>query len=370
MATRPFDRLRFLKELLRSGRAIVLLTVLVVAGIVATAGFTIWHGHKSTLEAHQSSMNSMGVVLAEQTSRYAQIIDLILLEVQARVANLQIATLAEFQHHLGTWAFQTYLAERVSNIPQADAIVLIDANGMILNWSRNAPAEKIDAIDRDYYNHFKENNDPSLFVGSLSKGRATGKLSLFFARRISGPDGSFLGLVLGIVDIQYLSDFYQAAGEPMREAVTLLRRDGTMLMRYPNLMAAVGAKLPNQSPWYDRVARGGGSYFSDGTLDGIPNLISVHPLRDYPLVVDIVMQKTDVFTQWTAPDNFKIEMFVIRVGDWGGYMLLDCDDPLAVHKFCSTLPSFVFEARPVVPVMDAVRVELEAIAFRDGLKAR
>ena len=36
----------------------------------------------------------------------------------------------------------------------------------------------------------------------------------------------------------------------------------------------------------------------------------------------------EVFTQWKAPDNFKIEMFVVRVGDWGGYMLLDCDDPL------------------------------------------
>ena len=34
------------------------------------------------------------------------------------------------------------------------------------------------------------------------------------------------------------------------------------------------------------------------------------------------------------------------------------------------LPAFVFEARPVVPVMDAVRVELEAIAFRDGLKEK
>ena len=65
----------------------------------------------------------------------------------------------------------------------------------------------------------------------------------------------------------------------------------------------------------------------------------------------------EVFTQWKAPDNFKIEMFVIRVGDWGGYMLLDCDDPLAVHKFCSMLPAFEFEARPVVPVMDAVRVD-------------
>src|SRR6476661_7411068 len=53
----------------------------------------------------------------------------------------------------------------------------------------------------------------------------------------------------------------------------------------------------------------------------------------------------EVFTQWKAPGNFKIELFVIRVGDWGGYMLLDCDDPTAVHKFCSMLPAFVFEAR-------------------------
>jgi hypothetical protein len=78
----------------------------------------------------------------------------------------------------------------------------------------------------------------------------------------------------------------------------------------------------------------------------------------------------EVFTQWKAPANFKIELFVIRVGDWGEYMMLDCDDPLAVHKFCSMLPAFVSEARSVVPVMDAVRVEQEAIGFRDGLKAQ
>jgi hypothetical protein len=56
------------------------------------------------------------------------------------------------------------------------------------------------------------------------------------------------------------------------------------------------------------------------------------------------------------------------VGDWGGYMLLDCADPTAVHKFCSMLPAFVFEARPVIPIDDAVRVELEAMAWRDSLE--
>jgi hypothetical protein len=78
----------------------------------------------------------------------------------------------------------------------------------------------------------------------------------------------------------------------------------------------------------------------------------------------------EVFGQWKAPANFKIEFFVIRVGDWGGHLLVECDDPLTVHKFCSTLPAFHFTAHPVVPVEDAIRVELEAMAFRDGLKGK
>jgi hypothetical protein len=57
----------------------------------------------------------------------------------------------------------------------------------------------------------------------------------------------------------------------------------------------------------------------------------------------------EVFRPWTAPPGFNIEMFVIRVGDWGGYMLLNCEDPTAVHKFCFMLPAFVFEARPGHP---------------------
>jgi hypothetical protein len=76
----------------------------------------------------------------------------------------------------------------------------------------------------------------------------------------------------------------------------------------------------------------------------------------------------DVFRKWETPANFKIELFVIRVGDWGGYMLADCDDPVTVHKFCSMLPAFVFEARPVIPIEDAVRGELEVMAWRDSLK--
>ena len=72
----------------------------------------------------------------------------------------------------------------------------------------------------------------------------------------------------------------------------------------------------------------------------------------------------EVFTQWKTPANFKIEFFVIRVGEWGGHMLMECDDPLTIHKFCSMLPAFVFQVHPVVPIEDAVRGELEPLPAR------
>ena len=74
----------------------------------------------------------------------------------------------------------------------------------------------------------------------------------------------------------------------------------------------------------------------------------------------------EVFTQWKAPNNFKIEMFVIRVGEWGGHMLVDCDDPLEIHKLSTTLCAFEFQARPVIPIEDAVRVRTRS----DGLARR
>jgi diguanylate cyclase (GGDEF)-like protein len=294
----PVNPAASLRSLRRFGGGAVLLSVLVTTMIGAIAGFMIWNNRQSALEEHRREMSSMGIVLAEQTSRYAQVVDMIVQEVQSRIADRHIATPADFQRELGTPDVQRDLAERLKNVPQADAIVLMDANGLGVNWSRGWPIAKVDSTGRDFYDYFKEHDDPNVFVGSLSKGRATGKLSVFFARRVSAPDGRFLGLVLGVVDVKYLIDFYQAASAHLGETVTLLRRDGTMLLRYPDPAAAIGMRLPAGSPWFGRVAEGGGSYIDARTVEGVSSLVSVHPLRDYPLVVDIAMNEADVFAEW------------------------------------------------------------------------
>jgi diguanylate cyclase (GGDEF)-like protein len=292
------------RRLMRPGRAAALLCALVVAAIGATAGFAIWHSREATLKAHQQDLDTMGVVLAEQTSRYMQVIDLTLGEVQSRITTLNITNSADFQRQLETQQVQSYLADRVRNVPQADAIILIDADGLTVNWSRSWPVVGVSAVGRDYYNYLKNHDDPAIFIGSMSRARSTNNLSLFFARRINGPNGIFLGLVLGIVDVKYLIDFYQTAGQHVNEAVTLLRRDGTMLIRYPNPETVIGVKLPGSSPWYVHVAEGGGGYVTSGILDGHPSLVSVHPLRDYPLVVDVLVEEAEVFADWESQTVF------------------------------------------------------------------
>ena len=74
-----------------------------------------------------------------------------------------------------------------------------------------------------------------------------------------------------------------------------------------------------------------------------------------------------VFGQWKAPASFSILAFVVRIGEVGGYMLVETDNPLDIHRFANTFSMIEFKVHPVADVGAAVSVELEAMAWRDSL---
>jgi hypothetical protein len=76
-----------------------------------------------------------------------------------------------------------------------------------------------------------------------------------------------------------------------------------------------------------------------------------------------------VFRHWEMPSTFKIELFVVCVGHWGGHILVETDDVVSIHRLCSAFPAFSFRVHPVLDIQSAVAAELEAIAWRDGLAA-
>ncbi len=266
--------------------------------ILIGAGLTVWDMHRRTLADANDSARSLGIVLAEQTTRYVEVIDLLLREVQAHSRGLDIRTPEAFRHGLTGEATHQYLAAQMKNLPQAHALSLYDADGMLVNTSRNlTPLPQINITDRDYFRYASDHADSGLFVSRPGISRASGVMTVFLSRRIGGPDGVFLGVVVAAVDVDYLIDFYRSVGQERHFAVTLLRQDGVVLARYP-IDEAVGQSVPAGSAWYAQVAAGGGTYRSTGWLTGARSIVSVSLARDYPLVLAVSIHDSDVLATW------------------------------------------------------------------------
>ena len=70
---------------------------------------------------------------------------------------------------------------------------------------------------------------------------------------------------------------------------------------------------------------------------------------------------------WQPPDSVTIHQFVVTVGNFGGYAVLETDDPAAVHQMTSTFALFDFVVEPVLDVGDALAAEAAAFEWRNSI---
>jgi len=285
------------KRLSPTSRRLSLTGFFLIGVTIAAAGLAIWDRHAETLAHTQSEMAKLSTVLGEQTARSIQGIDLVLQEMQAKVRSAAVSQLNQFKQFLGSQAIHDFLYERLKNLPQARAIGLVDSDGWLANGSRFWPVPRVDLSDRDYYKHFREHDDPGLFISSPGRDLISGRWTFFLGRRVNGPDGAFAGIALGLADAQYLQDFYRAISST-DETIALFRGDGTLLTRHPHLEAMTDTQIPAASPWYAAVAKGGGTFRTPGFFTGAPMIISARPVSGYPLVMNVGVLETTAFAGW------------------------------------------------------------------------
>ena len=74
----------------------------------------------------------------------------------------------------------------------------------------------------------------------------------------------------------------------------------------------------------------------------------------------------DVFQRWEIPESLTFHQFLVRVGEFGGYAVLETDDLAEVQKASTIFAAFQFRLEPVLDVADAVAAENEGIAWRES----
>ncbi len=125
-----------------------------------------------------------------------------------------------------------------------------------------------------------------------------GAYSIVLSRRITGADGRFLGVVAaGAIRFSYFHDLFGRLTLGPEDIITVLRRDGTVIMRMPFDLDVIGKNL-GQAPSVRRVlTEAGGSYSGPSASDHIPRLM-VWRDSTRPLVVVVGKPWSGILSLW------------------------------------------------------------------------
>ena len=288
-----------------AGRALTGVFAGLILLVASATTLAVWDGRRTTIRMYEDRQTRLGIVLAEQTGRALQAVDLVLAATVDQIQASGISTVDALRRDLAAEAFHTELRQKLRNLPQLDALTVQDAEGRVVNTSRFWPSIGTDLSASDVYRHVHAATGNEPYLSNPEIGRLGASWTVFLARRIADRDGNFVGIVTAAIALNYFSEFFAAVDTDASSLITLLRRDGTILVLHPPTPSLVGRRLPAESPWYQALAVGGGFYKTAGLVNGgAARSTSVRPVRDYPLVIDIGTDDEVALADWRRQTLF------------------------------------------------------------------
>jgi diguanylate cyclase (GGDEF)-like protein len=288
-------------------------SLIVVAGGVTCAaalaiGLTIWWLRSEAIHSASREAGNLAAILAEQTDRSVQLVELLLNELHDRIEVVGARTPNDFRRFLQGEDTHQLLKERMARLSHVASISLVDKTGVIVNSTNQWPTPHADLSDREHFQHVKNNDDRRIYISNPVIDRLKGMPTIFFYKRVNDDNNEFIGAITIGVRLNYFQHIYRSIDSLGDKSFLFLRKDGTVIVRYPDANDRSGATMPAASPWHQLVSQGGGYYRSPGYFDGIPRQIAVHPLRDYPLVVNVAVSETAALATW------RIQAITIGLG--------------------------------------------------------
>ena len=165
--------------------------------------------------------------------------------------------------------------------------------------SRSLVPPELNLADRDYFQVHKDNPDVGMYLSHPFKSRfQDGEWSIAISRRISKPDGSFGGVVVGTLDLNYFQSLFANLSLGPGGSVTLFRSDGTLVARKPFRLMEFGRDLSTTDLFQHYPAAIAGHFESTGATGGIPRRFTFGQVRNLPLVVSVGFAIADIYAPW------------------------------------------------------------------------
>ncbi len=180
------------------------------------------------------------------------------------------------------------------------ALLVIGENGTPIADASALPPRNGNYADRDYFLVHKERGDIGLYVGRPLVSRLTGYRILPLSRRINKADGSFGGVAVGTLKLDYFTRLFDRIGLGREGAINLFHRDGTRIMRHPFVDADIGVSIAGSSNFERFVGAQSGSFVADSVRDGVRRHYAFTQVGTLPLILNVALSADEIEAGWRA----------------------------------------------------------------------
>ncbi|HYZ63442.1 MAG TPA: EAL domain-containing protein [Acetobacteraceae bacterium] len=282
------------------GRLYLIGGALFILLLLASAAGLAFALRASALSEARRGVEQLSIALAEQTARSLQAVDLVLQDTASRVEAAAAKSGAAVGEAMASPEVNGMLRERLRNMPQLDAITLVDPKGRIVNFTRTFPPPPMDVADREYFRAFQDGTRTVPFISAPLRSRVSGQWSLFLARPVEPSASQPPALVLAVIPVGAIEGVYQAVTTKPGSSVTLLREDGLILARFPREDSMLGQVRP--------------------ASDGEPLLVARTTLARNGLVLEVSVSEWAALAGWRR-QAVAILLFAAAAATCMGLML-------------------------------------------------
>jgi diguanylate cyclase (GGDEF)-like protein len=270
-------------------------TTFLILILVMTNAAVILHLRESELLSQEGQLKDLSLIMAEQADRTFQAVDLVISSVAEKVSTDSVHGAIPFDQKMSGYDVHLFLQDKISGVPQLDAVSVVSREGKLLNFSRPWPVPARDVTDRAYFKALKADPNLGNYISEPVQNRGSGTWTIFLARRVNGANGEFLGIILGAIEMRYFEDFYRAISHGEGGAITLQRLDGVVLARFPK-SDAIGKTFYDS--WH--LLQGGvsGTLREPSFIDGRMRIKTAHLVSNYPLVALATKTETSALAGW------------------------------------------------------------------------
>jgi signal transduction histidine kinase len=281
---------------------------LVILASWAGAGTAIWRGREDAIRDWRVFMSSLSAVAAQHADQTLAAADGVLARVVEQVDAVKPENEAQLRQLMATPEMYEFIRQRRKDLPQIDVISISDARGDLINFSRSFPAPAVNLADRDYFKAHHDDPNLEVYLSAPVKNRGNGQWTFYLARKLKNASGRLIGVALVGIESSYFEKFYQSINFGDRgTAILLLRRDATLLARFPHAEDFMGRSFKNGATFRHLDSQAAATstrtlVFSEPRVtdpnDAQLRIAAPTISQTYPLVVNITTTESVFLDNW------------------------------------------------------------------------